>query len=95
MIGTPTKPSSPPSDNSKDLESETSDLQDKLMRVNVFENQNVFIAQHIRVPEIDRCRLTFGSFGTEFDSSRDAISGFQSIEDSNAECAARFVFYPL
>ncbi|XP_021640880.2 uncharacterized protein LOC110635754 isoform X2 [Hevea brasiliensis] len=91
VIGTPTKSSSPPADNLKDLESDTSDFQDKLLRVNVYENQNVIIAQHIRVPETDRCRLTFGSFGTEFDSSRNISSGFQALavtEESNAESAA-------
>ncbi|EEF41015.1 uncharacterized protein LOC8284671 isoform X2 [Ricinus communis] len=91
VIGTPTKSSSPPAGNSKDLESDATDMQEKLLRVNIYENQNVIIAQHIRVPETDRCRLTFGSFGVEFDSSRNMPSGFQAAgvtKDSKAESAA-------
>ena len=55
----------------------------------------MIIAQHSRVPETDRCELTFGSFGVEFDSSRTVLSGFQATgvsEDSKTESAARFVF---
>ena len=63
VIGTPTKSDSSPANDSKDLESEVAKAEDKLSRVNIHENQNVIIAQHIRVPETDRCRLTFGSFG--------------------------------
>ncbi|KAG8643263.1 uncharacterized protein LOC110626520 isoform X3 [Manihot esculenta] len=91
VIGTPKKSSSPPVDNSKDMESDTLGIQDKTLQVHVFENQNVIIAQHIRVPETDRCRLTFGSFGTEFDTSWNISSGFEAVgvmEESNAESAA-------
>jgi hypothetical protein len=94
VIGTPGKSLSPPAENLKDLESEA----DKLSRVNVSEHQNVIIAQHIRVPETDRCRLTFGSIGTEFDSSRNLVSGLQPVgttEESNGEPAARLVFSKL
>ncbi|KAF1898472.1 hypothetical protein Lal_00042167 [Lupinus albus] len=70
VIGTPKKTSSPTAKNSKDIESITAELQDKLSQVNVHENQNVIIAQHIRVPETDRCRLTFGTIGTELGSLR-------------------------
>ncbi|KAH9665140.1 hypothetical protein KPL70_020228 [Citrus sinensis] len=91
VIGTPTKSPSPPVDDSKDLESDVAKLQDELSRVNIHENQNVIIAQHIRVPETDRCRLTFGSFGVDFESSRNLGSGFLaagSAEESNGESAA-------
>uniref|UniRef100_A0A2N9J0A7 GBF-interacting protein 1 N-terminal domain-containing protein n=1 Tax=Fagus sylvatica TaxID=28930 RepID=A0A2N9J0A7_FAGSY len=91
VIGTPTKAVSPPAEKSKDLESEAAKLQDKLSRVNIYENQNVIIAQHIRVPETDRCQLTFGSIGTEFDSSLNLVSGLQAVgttEESNGEPAA-------
>lgn len=96
MIGTPTKSISPPADDPKDLESDTAKLPDELSRVNIYENQNVIIAQHIRVPETDRCRLTFGSFGVDFDSSLNFGSGFQAVgatEEPNGESATRFVFY--
>ncbi|XP_050232433.1 uncharacterized protein LOC126681097 isoform X2 [Mercurialis annua] len=91
VIGTPTKSSSPHSDKLKDLESDETDIQDKLLRVNIHENQNVIIAEHIRVPETDRCRLTFGSFGVELDSSRNVPSGSQAAgvaDDPKAESSA-------
>ncbi|XP_062087778.1 GBF-interacting protein 1-like isoform X2 [Humulus lupulus] len=89
VIGTPTKSASPPAHNSKDLDA--SNVQDKLSRANIHENQNVIIAQHIRVPETDRCRLTFGSFGKDFDSSHDLVNGFQAgsaVVEVNEEPAA-------
>ncbi|XWS18830.1 hypothetical protein CRYUN_Cryun32bG0078800 [Craigia yunnanensis] len=91
VIGTPKKSASPPADDAKDLDSETAKLQDKFSQVTINENENVIIAQHIRVPENDRCRLTFGSFGVEFNSSRNFVPGFQATgvaEDSNGESAA-------
>ncbi|WCJ39459.1 hypothetical protein M5689_020446 [Euphorbia peplus] len=91
VIGTPTKSNSPQADNSKGLESDAADLQEKLSRVNIYENQNVIIAQHIRVPETERCRLTFGSFGADFDSTRNIAAGFQTVsvtEDSTESTAS-------
>ncbi|CAN1286741.1 GBF-interacting protein 1-like [Linum perenne] len=88
VIGTPKKSSSPVADTSKDSEPVVVDLHDKLSLVNVNKNQNVIIAQHIRVPETDRCRLTFGSFGVELDSTRNFASGvsaFGSTEENNRE----------
>lgn len=94
VIGAPAKSVSPPAvnpaDNIEEFKSESANLQDKLVRVNIHENQNVIIAEHIRVPETDRCRLTFGSFGTEFDASRN-MSGFQAVgtaEESGGEPSA-------
>ncbi|XP_047155412.1 uncharacterized protein LOC124826598 [Vigna umbellata] len=95
VIGTPKKAAasaspSPPAENSGDIESDAAELQDKLSEVNIYENQNVIIAQHIRVPETDRCRLTFGTIGTELDSSR-LQSKYHIIgasEKSNDELAA-------
>ncbi|KAH0707625.1 hypothetical protein KY290_012142 [Solanum tuberosum] len=54
---------------SEDLEKEGSQLQDKMSRLNI--SENVIIAEHIRVSETDRSRLTFGSFGAEFKSAKD------------------------
>ncbi|KAK7389654.1 hypothetical protein VNO78_24877 [Psophocarpus tetragonolobus] len=93
VIGTPKKTAasaSPPAENSGDIESDTAELQDKLSQVNIFENQNVIIAQHIRVPETDRCRLTFGTIGTEIDSSRlqSTYTIIGSSEKSNEELTA-------
>ncbi|KAL5579530.1 hypothetical protein UlMin_011972 [Ulmus minor] len=90
VIGTPTKSISPHALESEDVESEAAKMQDNISRLNLHENQNVIIAQHIRVPETDRCRLTFGSFGKELDSSRDLGNGFQvgATGESNGEPAA-------
>ncbi|CAI0419450.1 unnamed protein product [Linum tenue] len=88
VIGTPKKSSSHVGDNSKGLEAVAADLPDKFSRANINENQNVIIAQHIRVPETDRCRLTFGSFGIELDSPRNLTAGFSTVgvtEESNRE----------
>ncbi|OIT02780.1 PREDICTED: uncharacterized protein LOC109227409 isoform X1 [Nicotiana attenuata] len=56
-------------DKSEDLEKEGSQLQDKMSRLNI--SDNVIIAEHIRVSETDRFRLTFGSFGAELKSAKD------------------------
>ncbi|KAG5228994.1 hydroxyproline-rich glycoprotein [Salix suchowensis] len=88
VIGTPAKSSSPPTDNSNDMELDAANLQDKFPQLNIHENQNVIIAQHIRVPETDRCKLTFGSFGVGFDASM--TPQFQAVgisEKSNGESA--------
>ena len=70
VIGTPTKSQAcRPADNITKLESEAVKLQDKLSHVHISETQNVIIADHIRLPETDRCQLTFGSFVQEFSSS--------------------------
>ncbi|CAL0308702.1 unnamed protein product [Lupinus luteus] len=90
VIGTPKKAASSTARNSEDTESNTAVLQDKLSQVNIHENQNVIIAQHIRVPETDRCRLTFGTIGTELDSLRHQ-SEYQltgAAEKSNEESTA-------
>lgn len=94
VIGVSKKPTSP-SENSIDIESDTAKLQDKLSQVNIFENQNVIIAKHIRVSETDRCQLMFGTIRTEVDSSRHQSNG-QSIgttENSNEQSVARFAFF--
>lgn len=80
VIGSPVKSVSHLVDNSKNVESEAEQLQDKLSQVNIKESQNVIIAQHIRVPENDRCRLTFGTFGTESDSAENPVSTFQAVD---------------
>ncbi|CAK7356545.1 unnamed protein product [Dovyalis caffra] len=92
VFGTPKKSSLPPTDDSKDMKLNAANLQDKFSLVNIRENQNVIIAQHIRVPETDRCKLIFGSFG-EFDASRNSAPGFQAVgilEESNGESAISF-----
>ncbi|XVF86867.1 hypothetical protein PTKIN_Ptkin18bG0076100 [Pterospermum kingtungense] len=91
VTGIPKKSASPTADNAKDLDLETAKVQEKFSQVNIYENENVIIAQSIRVPENDRHRLTFGSFGVEFDSSRNFVLGLQATgvaEDANEESAA-------
>ncbi|KAF2556299.1 hypothetical protein F2Q68_00017801 [Brassica cretica] len=78
VIGTPAKSQACRSDDiSLNLESEAVKVQDKLSHVHISESQNVIIADHIRVPETDRCQLTFGSFVQEFSSSVNSESAFQ------------------
>ncbi|XP_052182390.1 GBF-interacting protein 1-like isoform X3 [Diospyros lotus] len=90
VIGTPAKSVLDcPTESSQDLEFDAMQVQDKdkPSRVNNFENQNVIIAEHIRVNESDRCRLTFGSFGSVFDSSNNVVLETQtdgSAENSSA-----------
>ncbi|KAI3463234.1 hypothetical protein Pfo_019897 [Paulownia fortunei] len=73
VIGTPAKTVSPPADNPEDLKKEAAQMQDNMSQLNISENQNVVIAAHIRVSETDRCRLTFGSLGTELNSSLNSV----------------------
>ncbi|KAF8081425.1 hypothetical protein N665_0887s0012 [Sinapis alba] len=80
VIGTPTKSQAcRPADSTINLESETVKLQDKLSHV-ISETQNVIIADHIRLPETDRCQLTFGSFVQEFSSEPAAFQESFSSE---------------
>lgn len=97
VIGTPKKAASSTAENSKDIESNTTELEDKLSQVNIYENQNVIIAQHIRVPETDRCRLTFGTIGTELDSlgHQSKYQLIDAAEKTNAESTARLPFMLL
>ncbi|TYG49006.1 hypothetical protein ES288_D10G059900v1 [Gossypium darwinii] len=97
VIGTPKKSASPPAEDAKGLDPATAKLQEKFSQVNIYENENVVIAQHIRVPENDRHGLTFGSFGVEHDSSRNFAPGFHATgvaEDSNGESAASLSVAP-
>ncbi|GFZ04294.1 dentin sialophosphoprotein, putative [Actinidia rufa] len=79
IIGTPAKSVLHPTENPKDSETDAAQVQDKPSWVNNYENQNVVIAEHIRVTESDHCQLTFGSFGTEIDSSRDFVSESHTV----------------
>ena len=90
MIGTPKKAASPPVENSKDIELDTANLQDKLSQVNIHENKNVIIAEHIRVRDTDRSQLTFGSIGTEFNALGPNYIG--AAVKSNEESTARLAF---
>ncbi|KAI3727347.1 hypothetical protein L1987_67160 [Smallanthus sonchifolius] len=83
VIGTPKKSMSSPAKISKDLATEVAQSKDNLPS---HEDQNVIIAAHIRVSEIDRSRLTFGSLGIESDLSQN--SGFQEarhVDESHVE----------
>ena len=94
VIGTPSKSKSP-TDESRELPSEAANVQDKLARVDLHENQNVIIAEHIRVPDNDQYGLVFGSFGAEFDSSTGLLSGLQAVrgpEELSVESSSRFVY---
>lgn len=69
-------------------------MPEKFARLNIHEAQNVIIAQHIRVLDADRCQLTFGSFGVDFDTSRNSAPG-GAREELNGESAARSVKFSL
>lgn len=93
VIGSPVKSVSHLAVNSKNVESKAELLQDNLSQVNFQESQNVIIAQHIRVPENDRCRLTFGTFGLESESPEGPVSTFQAVDnvEEPSEPSPRFV----
>ncbi|GER28371.1 hypothetical protein STAS_04155 [Striga asiatica] len=74
VIGSPVKTVSPPSDKPDILRKEEPQIEDSVSRLNVSENQNVIIAAHIRVSETDRCRLTFGSLGTDLGTSANSMN---------------------
>jgi hypothetical protein len=80
-------------ENSKDVGTDISQLEDKMSRVNMFENRNVIIAAHIRVSETDRCRLTFGSLGADFESRKSGYQASGSAEESHTEPSGGLVFY--
>ncbi|XP_042052382.1 GBF-interacting protein 1-like isoform X3 [Salvia splendens] len=73
VIGSPAKTVSPPADNPEDTKKEAADLPHNKSPLNLSKSDNVIIAAHIRVSEADRRRLTFGSLGTEFDTSANLV----------------------
>ncbi|XP_051135336.1 uncharacterized protein LOC127254322 [Andrographis paniculata] len=81
VIGVSGKSTIPPPENSLDLNRDSAQMQEDLLQLNISESQNVIIAPHIRVSETDRCRLTFGSLGTNLDASMDSTC----ITDEGAE----------
>nr|GLL23396.1 uncharacterized protein LOC109188171 isoform X2 [Ipomoea trifida] len=58
--------SAAPANRSDYMEEASSNLQDKISRVNI--SENVIIAPHLRVSESDKYRLTFGSLDADFQS---------------------------
>ncbi|GFP90599.1 hypothetical protein PHJA_001204000 [Phtheirospermum japonicum] len=73
VIGAAAKTVSPP-ENPDVSKKDAAQTQDSTSQLNISGNQNVIIAAHIRVSETDRCRLTFGSLGTELDASTNSVS---------------------
>ncbi|XP_011625290.1 uncharacterized protein LOC18439379 isoform X1 [Amborella trichopoda] len=61
-------------------------LHDNFSQMAIKETQHVIIPHHFRVPEADRTRLTFGSFGVDFDS-RTAFQAPRNSEESKDEAA--------
>uniref|UniRef100_A0A1D1YWA7 GBF-interacting protein 1 N-terminal domain-containing protein n=1 Tax=Anthurium amnicola TaxID=1678845 RepID=A0A1D1YWA7_9ARAE len=82
--GAETGPASPHADNSTSSKVEVAALSDKLSDANIFDSKHVIIPQHLRVPEAERAGLTFGSFGSGFDSTKDFTSAFQAYENLEA-----------
>lgn len=73
--------SSSADDDSSRRKTEASDLPGKLSEVTLSTDEHVIIAQHLQVPEADRCRLTFGSFGVDVESSNGSGPEFQVFRD--------------
>ncbi|KAK8967491.1 hypothetical protein KSP40_PGU018764 [Platanthera guangdongensis] len=74
-----------PSSNENELSSnlvDATDLTNKLSHVNVHGEQHVIIPQHLRVPEAEFIKLTFGSFGDGSESSKEFLSTQQSIDSA-------------
>lgn len=74
-----------PSSNENELSSnlvDATDLSNKLSNVNVHGEQHVIIPQHLRVPEAESMKLTFGSFGDGSESSKEFLSTQQSIDSA-------------
>lgn len=97
VIGSPAKTVPPPADNTEDTKKEAAVLQDNMSQLNLSESQNVIIAAHIRVSETDRCRLTFGSLGTEFETSANSIGvAANAVEELSSDPSGRlFSFITL
>ncbi|XP_019423400.1 PREDICTED: uncharacterized protein LOC109332794 isoform X3 [Lupinus angustifolius] len=90
VTGTPKKAPSPPVEISKDIKSDAESLIEKLSQINIYENQNVTIAQDTQVAETEYCRLTFGTIGVELESLKhrsqlqSIVTAEKSHEESNA-----------
>ncbi|GER53578.1 hypothetical protein STAS_31112 [Striga asiatica] len=74
VIGSPVKTVSPPSDKPDKLRKEAAQIEDSVSQLNISENKNVIIAAHIRVSETDKCRLTFGSLGTDLSTPASSMT---------------------
>ncbi|KAG1334248.1 GBF-interacting protein 1-like [Cocos nucifera] len=61
-------------------------LSEKLSQVNILETEHVIMPSHLRVPESEHTRLTFGSFGAGFDSAKGYISqAFENAQEMSNE----------
>ncbi|CAN6455652.1 unnamed protein product [Victoria cruziana] len=68
-------------DNLVRRQEEVNHLVEKLSEANIGTYQHVIIPDHLRVPEADLTRLTFGSFGTVLDANKIYAPGFrESVE---------------
>lgn len=90
VIEAPAKSVSPPEDNPEALKKDRVQMQDDFSRMNLSENRNVIIAAHIRVSETDRCRLTFGTLGSELDTTAISVGAtVNGVEEQTTEPSAR------
>lgn len=94
VIGSPAKTVSPPAHNTEVTQKEAAVLQDNMSQLNLSENQNVIIAPHIRVSETDRCRLTFGSLGADFDTSANSVGvSTNGVEELSTDPSGRLLSF--
>jgi hypothetical protein len=64
------------------MEEATSKLQKKLEELRLPQRQLVIIPNHIHVPESERTKLSFGSFGASFGVTTSYVSGPESDKSS-------------
>ncbi|KAF6151126.1 hypothetical protein GIB67_002378 [Kingdonia uniflora] len=83
VTGTSATPILSLTDDFAELEIISDQLKEKLSEINLSGDEHVIIPQHLRVLESERVKLTFGSFGAEFDSNKGFLS--QSLPLENAE----------
>ena len=86
-----------------DMEEATSKLQRKLEELHLSQRQLVILPNHIHIPESERTKLSFGSFGADFGVTTSYVNGLvsdksspslseisQGIEESVDDQASRF-----
>ncbi|XP_031497799.1 GBF-interacting protein 1-like isoform X1 [Nymphaea colorata] len=64
---------------------EVNHLSEKLSEANIGPYQHVIIPDHLRVPEADLTRLTFGSFGTVLDANKIYTPGLRESMESEEQ----------
>ena len=72
-----------------DMEEATSKLQRKLEELLLRQRQLVILPNNIHVPESERTKLSFGSFGADFGVTKSYVSGPMSDKSSTDMCLVK------